>query len=134
MTNNRIFPEHAFCVSSSCPACFPVRDTCLQYLKVNDTRHPGFSFDEDVQGSVIESRLRDIDWIRRELGDVPMAEVARSNTMLWTTTEGMDTIQVQDRPWEAWRDACGVRRATDGTLGRLVPVVYDPDSDVVMRD
>jgi len=33
--------------------------------------HPGFAFDEDVAGSVIESRDRDSAWIALELGDVP---------------------------------------------------------------
>ena len=33
-------------------------------------RHGGFTFCEDVKGSVIESHARDADWVARELGTV----------------------------------------------------------------
>jgi hypothetical protein len=36
--------------------------------------HPGLAFDEDVTSSVYDSRERDLDWIARELGDVPVRE------------------------------------------------------------
>ena len=48
--------------------------------------HPGFAFDEDVAGSVIESRDRDSAWIARELGDVPHETITGLRSAAGTRT------------------------------------------------
>ena len=48
-----------------------MRDVYGEARETWGASHPGFAFDEDVAGSVIESRDRDSAWIARELGDVP---------------------------------------------------------------
>ena len=80
-----------------------MRDVYGEARETWGASHPGFAFDEDVAGSVIDSRVRDAAWCERELGDVPYDRVAW-DTCTWA--QGMD------RPGE-------LVRATDGTLGRL---------------
>ena len=48
-----------------------MRDVYGEAREAWGASHPGFAFDEDVAGSVIESYARDADWIARNLGDVP---------------------------------------------------------------
>ena len=53
-----------------------MRDVYGESSEAWGASHPGFAFDEDVAGSVIESYARDAAWCARELGDVPVRERA----------------------------------------------------------
>lgn len=63
----REFPSHAFCVSSSCPVCFPNRSA---------------------------PSPRDYAWAARELGDVPFDRVigasVHDNPAVWVESLGRD--------------------------------------------